>query len=502
MIDPAAVASAWEAGDCMVAAAGLAVAAPLVGSAVSALGVARRSPRTVAVAAASVSLIASVALTVIWSLGDGRPVARGDQLGGGTVLFIDGLTAVLLPYVALVELAILLVAPRRALEQSAVARLLFGAGATLTLLLTSHPLALVLLWIVTAVPTWISTRATPGGRSAARVFAVAMIAAIVCMTVGTLLLLADPPWEKASGLVGAAGGWLVAVAVMVRKGIVPFHSWYPALFAGAPMSTALAATMPQVAAYTAVRLLIGHADGVASELVTLSQLALVTAAYGGALAIVQRDLRGLIGTLAMSQSAMVLAGLSGTLPMELNGALCVWISSGLALTGIGLVTWALESRAGAIPLDTPQGRFWDAPALAGFFLLFGLATIGLPGTLSFVADDLIVSGSLDEQLHAGLLVIAATVLSGIAVVRGWFYVFGGPVAPDGPRHAILTRERVAFSALLFALFALGMVPAPLVRSLERAAGQLLGKPVAAVPDSRPAAQESEGLRLHDSRGRR
>ncbi len=91
MIDPAAVASAWEAGDCMVAVAGLAVAAPLVGSAVSALGVARRSPRTVAVAAASVSLIASLALTGIWSLGDGRPVARGDQLGGGTVLFIDGL---------------------------------------------------------------------------------------------------------------------------------------------------------------------------------------------------------------------------------------------------------------------------------------------------------------------------------------------------------------------------------------------------------------------------
>ena len=62
---------------------------------------------------------------------------------------------------------------------------------------------------------------------------------------------------------------------------------------------------------------------------------------------------------------VVLAGLAGTLPMELAGAFCVWVSSGLALTGIGLVAWALESRAGPIPLDTPQGRFWDAPALAG-----------------------------------------------------------------------------------------------------------------------------------------
>ena len=80
--------------------------------------------------------------------------------------------------------------------------------------------------------------------------------------------------------------------------------------------------------------------GVAQELVVVSQLALVTAVYGGALAVVQRDLRGLIGRLAMSQSAMVLAALAGKLPMELNGAFCVWISSGLALTGIALVAVA------------------------------------------------------------------------------------------------------------------------------------------------------------------
>ena len=247
----------------------------------------------------------------------------------------------------------------------------------------------------------------------------------------------------------------------------------------APMSTSLVATMPQVASYLAVRLLIGHADhgqGVAVELIVLSQLALVTAVYGAALALVQRELRGLIGMLAMSQSALVLAGLSGKLPMELSGAFCVWISSGLALTGIGLVSWALESRAGPIRLDTPQGRFWDAPALAAFFLLFGLAGIGLPGTLSFVADDLIVSGSLDEQLHAGLLVILATVLSGIAMMRGWFHVFGGPGDSAGTRHAILPRERVALTALLAALFLLGLWPDPLVRALDRATARLLGTP--------------------------
>lgn len=351
--------------------------------------------------------------------------------------------------------------------------IIFGFAATLGIFLTAHPVALVVMWAVTAMLTWESVRSTPGGRGSARVFAIAMGSSLLAMALGTAMLVADPPWARAGGFVGETGAWLVAVAVMIRKGIVPFHSWYPSLFSGAPMSTALAATMPQVAAYTAVRLLVGHADGVGRELVLLSNLALVTTVYGAALAVVQRDLRGFIGMLAMSQSALTLAGLAGTMPMELTGALCVWISSGVALTGIGLVSWALESRAGAIAIDRPQGRFWDAPALAAFFLLFGLAAIGVPGTLSFVADDLIVSGALDERLGAGLLVIAATVLSAVAVMRAWFEVFGGPTAPDGPRHAILPRERVALATLLVVLFGLGLWPGPLVNALDRAAERLL-----------------------------
>ena len=272
---------------------------------------------------------------------------------------------------------------------------------------------------------------------------------------------------------GDAGGWLVALAVMIRKGIATFHSWYPALFSAAPMSTALAATMPQVASYAAIRLLVGHADGVRLELIVLSQAALVTAAYGAALAVVQRDVRGLVGTLALSQSAMVLAGLSGGLPMELCGALAIWVSSGLAVTGIGLVAWALESRAGRLELDAAQGRFSDAPALAAFFLLFGLASLGFPGTLSFVADDLIVAGSLGDQSHAGVLVILANVCSGVAVVRGWFRIFGGPTAADAPRHQVLRRERAPLICLLAVLFGLGLWPAPFVQALEEVAESLL-----------------------------
>ena len=72
--------------------------------------------------------------------------------------------------------------------------------------------------------------------------------------------------------------------------------------------------------------------------------------------------------------------------------------------------------------------------------------------------------------------IIATVLSGIAMMRGWFHVFGGPVDPVGTRHAILPRERVALTSLLAVLFLLGLWPDPLVRALDRATGRLLVVP--------------------------
>jgi len=456
-----------------VAAVAACVLAPLVGVAILRLTERRLDPRIVAIAAITTSLVAAMTAAAWWLLSDDTPILVGHRLAGGDLVHIDGLTALLLPYVAVVDLAIVLVAPRRAFASTGVRRLLLGAAVTFATLATAHPAALTVLWAVSIVATTTTIRSTIGGRATARVYGRMMAVAIACMAIGTALLVADPPWIAGSGTKGAAGGWLVALAVMIRKGLIPFHSWYPALFSGASLATALVVTMPQVATYTAVRLLVGHADGVPHELVVLANAALLTAAYGAALAVVQRDVRSLVGMLAMSQSAMVFAGLSGTVPTELCGALAVWVSSGLALTGIGLVAWALESRGGTISIETLQGRFADAPALAGFFLLFGLAALGFPGTLSFVADDLIIAGSLDDHVHAGVLVILTTVFAAIAVMRGWFRVFGGPVTVDAPRHSILLRERVAFTALLVILFGLGLWPGPFVHSLERVAASLL-----------------------------
>lgn len=448
---------------------GVAIGAPLAASALVLLRMAVPHVRIIASTALLVAFaasgIASLCLATCAECASGPAWAVGTGAGGAPLVRFDSLGAVLMPYASMLALAAAMAVPTVDVDPRTMSRSLLGTALTLMLLATSNPAALVALWIATALVTWRAAALSPDGSGAARTYALYMAPALVMVSVGAWLMSSAP-----SGAAHSAGAWMVACAVMIRKGIFPFHSWYPALFSGAKVSTALSATMPQVAAYTAIRLLVGDGNELHPQLEVLVAASLLTCVYGAALAVVQRDVRGLVGTLAMSQSALVLVGLAGS-ATELSGALAVWVSSGIVITGVALVARSLEARAGHLSIATPQGRFADAPALASSFLLFGLAGAGLPGTFSFVADDIIVSASLDHRVGAGLMVITSTVLAAIALMRAWFSLFGGSPAA-GPRHPVLPREAAALTLLLASTFGIGMFPGPFVGLAERAAATL------------------------------
>lgn len=138
----------------LVAALTAAILAPLVAAIHVGRGGSQAAPRTPAMVSLVVSLIAGLAITRLWMSGPEVTLELGQRLGGGYLVHVDGLTAVLLPFVALVELAIVMVAPNRFLDGPATMRILLGAATTLALFATAHPLVLIVAWVVTALPTW------------------------------------------------------------------------------------------------------------------------------------------------------------------------------------------------------------------------------------------------------------------------------------------------------------------------------------------------------------
>src|SRR5687767_4249562 len=205
-------------------------------------------------------------------------------------------------------------------------------------------------------------------------------------------------------------------------------------------------------------------------------LALATAVYGAALALVQTSARRACGYLFMSQSALVMAGLDCTSVSALAGGLLVWLSSGLAFAGLARSILVLEARRGRLNLTTYHGGYERMPLLAIAFLAMGLACTGFPGTLGFVGQELLVDGAVDAFPVMGFAVVIASALTGLAVLRMYFSLFCG--RPDALAHSSLRlgltrREAWTFVAVVIALIGFGLVPRPLVDSRFAASEDIL-----------------------------
>ncbi|OHB74723.1 MAG: hypothetical protein A2Z34_06945 [Planctomycetes bacterium RBG_16_59_8] len=203
-------------------------------------------------------------------------------------------------------------------------------------------------------------------------------------------------------------------------------------------------------------------------------VSLVTAVYSAALALVQKEARRMFGFFFMSQSAIVLAGMQCDNVRGLTGGLTLWISSILSMAGFGITLRALEARRGELSLTRFHGGYERMQILAVCFLIFGLASIGIPGTLGFVAEELLVDGAVETFPIFGMLVGVAAALNGVTVLKAYGALFCGSSAGPRPEQMRL-REWATALGLVAMLLVGGIYPGPLMRTEKSAAQALLSK---------------------------
>jgi NADH-quinone oxidoreductase subunit M len=181
-------------------------------------------------------------------------------------------------------------------------------------------------------------------------------------------------------------------------------------------------------------------------------------------AIAQKRPRRILALLTVSQSAFILAGLGSRNVEGITGSLVHWLVVAVATTGLVCILRAVEARrADAMAGDEHLGLAVRAPRLAVFFLVCGLALVGLPGTLGYCAEDLLFHGALASHPILGLCLLIATALNAIHLVRLYSQLFLGrrleevPTVPDA-----MSRERWALAACVVFLVAGGVLPGKMV----------------------------------------
>src|SRR5262249_34059875 len=377
--------------------------------------------RRLAVGSAIAMLLATLAIAVSIRVRDFsiRTSALGWIPGGEAIVRIDALSAIFLPFAAGLWLLTVAVTPRAALDRLGLRRTALATLITLASFLTESAVVLLLLSMA-SVWTFLSALDDPAHRYQRRVVAVYLGISTLLFGSGVALLILP---EVRNTAIETVGLWLIVIAALVRKGIVPFHAWVPEVFDHGRLGPAILFSAPQVGAYMTVVLIVPRATPEMLRVIAI--LALGTAVYGAALALVQASARRACGYLFVSQSALVMAGLDCTSATALAGGLLVWLSAGLAFAGLARCVLVLEARRGRLDLTTYHGGYERMPVLAISFLMMGLACTGFPGTLGFVGQELLVDGAVDVFPVMGFGVVIASALTGLAVVRMYFSLFCG-----------------------------------------------------------------------------
>ena len=387
------------------------------------------------------------------------PYSLQMHLLGRRLFELDGLSAPLVPVVALLQFLTALATPRTKVRRFSFSWSLAGEALRIATFGCVDMGLLICLLVVGTIPPYIEL--VNRGRPT-RVYALHMGLFVVLLLVGVGLL--------AGGRTEAAVLPLMA-AILVRCGTVPVHCWVTDWFEHASFGNALLFVTPLTGFYAAVRLVLPIAPDWVLQAIGL--ISLVTAVYAAAMACIQRDTRRFFAYLFLSHASLVLVGLELHTPLSLTGALCLWLSVMLSLGGLGLTLRSLEARFGRLSLSGYHGLYDHVPSQAVFFLITGLASVGFPGTLGFIATELLVDGAVEASPSVGVMVIATAALNGIAIVRAYFLLFTGKRHVSTISLSSTMRERIAVLTLSGLIFGGGWFPQPGVLSRSHAAEQIL-----------------------------
>jgi NADH-quinone oxidoreductase subunit M len=267
-----------------------------------------------------------------------------------------------------------------------------------------------------------------------------------------------------------AAMWLMLgflIAFLVKLPAVPFHPWLPDAHTEAPTagSVVLAGLLLKTGAYGLLRFALPLFPGaVASVAPTVMVIAVIGIIYGAVLAFGQTDLKRLVAYTSVSHMGFVLLGIFAGNLTALSGAVIQMLAHGVSTGALFIIVGMIQERIHTRELDR-MGGFWAVvPRLSGVGLVFALASLGLPGFGSFVAEFLVLLGSY--RVNVAITVLAATGLVLAAIYSLWIVqrAFHGVEKEGVQMPDLSTRETGMMAVLIIAILWIGLHPQPFLNA--------------------------------------
>ena len=269
----------------------------------------------------------------------------------------------------------------------------------------------------------------------------------------------------------------VVVGIAVKLGAFLLHIWIPHTYAESPtpISALIAGPMSAIGVYALLRIWIDLlAISYSDYSIYINFWGVITMIYGGAMALMQDDIKKLLAYSSISHMGYIIFGLGSQSILGITGSALMWIPHALGETILFLMAGSIILRTGTRSMSNLGGIARKMPYTATFAMIAVLTMIGVPPTSGFMAEWILFTGALQtgtENMDSFRVVlfsfaILTTILTSSYLLVMYKKIFFGKISPrfeklrDVNRYAIIPMAFIA-SLTLF----LGAYPDPIINPI-------------------------------------
>jgi NADH-quinone oxidoreductase subunit M len=258
----------------------------------------------------------------------------------------------------------------------------------------------------------------------------------------------------------------------------PFHTWLPDAHVEAPTagSVLLAGVLLKLGGYGFLRFSLPMLPDASAYFAPLIYaLSIVAIIYTSLVALVQQDMKKLIAYSSVAHMGIVTIGLFTPNVLGIQGGIMQMLSHGIVSAALFMCVGVIYDRIHSREIARYGGLAERMPAYALVFMLFMLASVGLPGTSGFVGEVLVIVGAF--QHNSWVAAFAATGMILGAAYMLWLYrrvVFGALTKDDLKSiRDMRLNEVVAFAPLVLLALLMGVYPSMFLTPMEASVARLL-----------------------------
>ena len=255
----------------------------------------------------------------------------------------------------------------------------------------------------------------------------------------------------------------------------PFPTWLPDAHVEAPTagSVILAGVLLKMGGYGFIRFSLGMLPQATEFFIPFVMLlSIIAIIYTSLVALAQTDIKKLIAYSSVAHMGIVTIGIFLVNQQGLEGAMLQMISHGVVSAALFLCVGVIYDKMHTREISFYGGLVNKMPIYASVFMIFMLASVGLPGTSGFVGEFLVILGAFKFSSFVAIGAASGIILSAIYMLYLYKRIFFGTLSNQKLKDILDLdfREKIILLPLVLSVFLIGIFPniflEPMRQSIE------------------------------------